>query len=173
MAHAGGLAVKADHPVHRAGIRMLQERLAALADPKDAAADAAVSEEWAAAVTNAFSLARKVTWARAAVVKASVCCPVSAGPNTNFHPRIWRVRPAPAPVTTLLRTAATGSALAKAARPRVRTSALRGSTPNGWCSAPRPSTTKANCCGMRRRARSQTTLRPTTGCSPRFAKARI
>ena len=41
VADAGVLAVKADRPVHRAVIRMLQPRLEVQADPR--AADAAVS----------------------------------------------------------------------------------------------------------------------------------
>src|SRR5262245_59374252 len=96
--------------------------MADVADRKDAAVDAVVSAG-AAAVTTAFSSARKVTSAPVAVAKVSGCFPVRVGRNTSCPRRIYRARRARALVTIMARIAATGSAPAKAARPRVRASA--------------------------------------------------
>ena len=90
---------------------------------------------------------------RAAAAKASACCRARAGPRIHC-------RRACSPAHRGI--SATGSAPARAASRRARTSASPGPTPNGWCLAPSPRASKASCCGTQRRWSSRTTGKQTS-----------
>ena len=76
---------------------------------------------------------------QAAAAKASDSCLARGGPSTSFPILIYSAPPEPAPAAIMPRIAAIGSAPARAALRRARTSPSPRNTPSGLCSARRRS----------------------------------